>query len=199
MSRHEPPSMVVGSGVPRKFTLIDAMVLVAAAAVSLVLIREYLALVPIRRIVESIPREWSFASIWRFGTLLSGMLAPLAVSLSLGLWVLHLRQPRPQRRELFSQPGTIACTATVAESGLFVVKVCFAQAYLLRRNLPLPGLYHLWLNRLPWNGEVVAVAWLVLWLSGSWRSEPSWIDRAGRTLGVYWILTGVLFHYMMPY
>jgi hypothetical protein len=199
MSRHEPPSTDVGSAVPRKFTLIDAMVLVAAAAVSLVLIREYIASGSSRHIVESIPRDWSFASIWRFGTLLSGMLAPLAVSLSLALWVLRLRRPRPEWRELFSQPGTIACTATIAESGLIVVKVWLSQAYLLKRSLPLPDLHHLWINRLPWNGEVVAVAWLVLWLCGSWRSEPGWIDRAGRVLGVYWIISGVLFHYMMPY
>jgi hypothetical protein len=187
------------SVLPRKFTLTDAMVLVAGTAVSLVPIREYLTFVQDRHIVESIPREWSFASIWRFGTLATGMLAPLAVSLSLGLWILRLLKPRPAWRRLFRQPGAVACTAVVAESSLFVLKVWFAQAYIQSRSLPLWPLNDLWINRLPWTGEVVAVAWLVLWLCGSWEPEPSWIDRFGRVLGVYWVASGVLFHYMMRY
>jgi hypothetical protein len=199
MTTRETPSAIARSAVPRKFTLIDAMVLVAAAAVSLVPIREYVTFVQDRRIVESIPREWSVASVWRFGTLAAGMLAPLAVSLCLGLWVLRLKRPRPEWRRLFRQPGAVASTATVIESGLFVFKVLLSEAYLQRRGLPIEDLHNLWINRLPWIGEVVAVAWLVLWLCGSWRSEPSWIDRAGRVLGVYWIISGVLFHYMMRY
>jgi hypothetical protein len=34
---------------------------------------------------------------------------------------------------------------------------------------------------------VVATAWLMLALSGRWRSEPSWIDRLGRIIGVFWV------------
>ena len=33
----------------------------------------------------------------------------------------------------------------------------------------------------------VAAAWVSLALSGRWRSEPSWIDRTGRVLGVYFL------------
>jgi hypothetical protein len=195
----ESPIPIGRSMLPRKFTLTDAMVLVAAAAISLVPIREYLTFVQDRRIVDSIPREWSLASIWRFSTLAAGMLAPLALSLSLGLWILRLRKPRPAWRSLFRQPGAVASTAVVAESSLFVLKVWFAQAYIQSRSRPLEPLIDLWINRLPWTGEVIAVAWLVLWLCGSWEPESSWIDRFGRALGVYWVASGVLFHYMMRY
>ena len=40
-------------------------------------------------------------------------------------------------------------------------------------------------------GSAVAVSWLILWLGGGWRAEPSWIDRLGRLLGVFWIVFGV--------
>ena len=38
-----------------------------------------------------------------------------------------------------------------------------------------------------------------LWLSGAWRPEPSWIDRAGRALGIYWILISVFFGWAFFY
>ena len=33
----------------------------------------------------------------------------------------------------------------------------------------------------------VVVAWSALVLSGRWCAEPTWIDRAGRALGLGWI------------
>jgi hypothetical protein len=42
-------------------------------------------------------------------------------------------------------------------------------------------------------GGAVASLWTVMWLSGTWYAERSWIDRVGRVLGVYWITTSVLF------
>jgi hypothetical protein len=91
----------------RRFTLIDAMVLIAATA---------LALVPIRYgdsfgLLESIPStsalEWlsffAYGSYW--------ILTPLLVAWSLALWALRFRQPRPRLRRLFRQPGMTATTA----------------------------------------------------------------------------------------
>ncbi len=184
----------------RRFTLIDAMVLIAATALSLVLIREYVDYLQNRRILSVLTRDWSLASLWRWGTLLSGALAPLAVSLSLALWLLRLEKLKPSVRRLLRQPGMMASSAAVIATSLFLVKALFSQYYLSQasssRMLPLEGL---WMVRLPWNGEVVAVVWLLLWASGSWRSEPSWIDRAGRALGVYWIVSGVFFDYLFRY
>jgi hypothetical protein len=39
----------------------------------------------------------------------------------------------------------------------------------------------------PGVGIAVIVAWSVLWANRRWRPEPSWIDRTGRLLGVYWV------------
>jgi hypothetical protein len=37
-------------------------------------------------------------------------------------------------------------------------------------------------------GFAVVIARATLALAGCWRSEPTWIDRSGRALGVVWIL-----------
>jgi hypothetical protein len=45
------------------------------------------------------------------------------------------------------------------------------------------------LLRLDLYSPAVAGAWLALVLSGRWRPEPDWIDRAGRAFGVCWIVS----------
>ena len=35
----------------------------------------------------------------------------------------------------------------------------------------------------------VLLAWLAAGLTRKWQSEPSWIDRAGRLVGVLWLAT----------
>jgi hypothetical protein len=42
-------------------------------------------------------------------------------------------------------------------------------------------------------GITVSAVWIVLWLIGAWRPEPSWIDRAGRVVGIYWVANSLLF------
>jgi hypothetical protein len=49
-----------------------------------------------------------------------------------------------------------------------------------------------WNSRLHENGQIVAVMWIVLAAAGVWQSEPGWIDRAGRCLGWYWIVSGII-------
>jgi hypothetical protein len=41
-------------------------------------------------------------------------------------------------------------------------------------------------------GFAILGGWVALVLSGRWRPEPSWIDRAGRIIGVTWIAAVVL-------
>jgi hypothetical protein len=53
----------------------------------------------------------------------------------------------------------------------------------------------LWTSR--HTGLVVAGAWLALILARAWRPEPSWSDRAGRMLGVFWIVSAAHF-FLLP-
>jgi hypothetical protein len=185
--------------VPRKFTLTDAMVLIAAIGVAFVLIRQYLDYLYGRNFALTPPGSFALTSYWKYGTFLSRVLAPLATSLSLALWVLRIRPPRPSRRRLFRQPGMVACTAAVLGTVIFLLKVFLNKFFLYWDNSGMQRLDAVWFVRLPLNGEIVAVTWIVLILSGFWRSEPSWIDRAGRALGVYWILTALFFDLLLRY
>jgi len=42
-------------------------------------------------------------------------------------------------------------------------------------------------------GLVVAGAWLALILTKAWRPEQTWVDRAGRAIGWFWIVTALHF------
>ncbi len=41
-------------------------------------------------------------------------------------------------------------------------------------------------------GLAVLVSWVTLLARRRWRADPSWVDRFGRALGVYWIVGGFL-------
>ncbi len=46
-------------------------------------------------------------------------------------------------------------------------------------------------------GLVIGGAWLALILARAWRPERSWIDRAGRFIGVFWIIAACHF-FLLP-
>ena len=94
----------------RRFTLVDAMVLIAATAI---------AFVPIRLFLWEnwhFPEELSVPEIWRMGLEINVSLVPLALSLSMALWLLALNKPRPSLRRVFRKPGMAACTVTLMYS-----------------------------------------------------------------------------------
>jgi hypothetical protein len=43
------------------------------------------------------------------------------------------------------------------------------------------------------GGLLIAVTWIGLRSTGNWMSEPSWIDRVGRLVGVYSIFYSILY------
>jgi hypothetical protein len=184
----ESASSKVATPAVRRFNLGDAMIMVAALAVGLVL-----AQVPIgqlsyyaqewSRALRSFPSwsELAFSFINRteaVKTLLVRTfmfvepLACLFSALTLVVLVVRLRRPRPELRELLRQPGFIACLAVVVFS------------------LVAADLWFLWSIDLPvWllAGAATVLAWVVLALP-PWRAERSWIDRLGRVVGAFWIL-----------
>jgi hypothetical protein len=156
-------------------TLLDAMVLVAAAA-GLAIMRSF----PHRLRMYSITRM----PVWKaviFGALV----------LTMTLIPLRFRRPRP--RLLGRHPGTIACLAVVLSAALMFADNA-ASWLRLDPNLPSTTV---WDNRAmllvagllqPYgHGATVAGAWMALAISGRWRPEGDWIDRTGRALGAFWI------------
>jgi len=180
--------------VPRRFTLIDAMVLIAATAIALVPIRIFLW--------ESwhFPDELSAAEIWRTGLDVNVNLIPLALTLSFALSLLGMRKPRPNIRRVYRRPGMAACTAALVYAVLSVtgyVGFLYFTNALGNVKFDSNNVITLWIRigmqPMFLLGGAVASVWIVLWLSGVWRAERSWIDRAGRALGIYWITISVLF------
>jgi hypothetical protein len=177
---------------PRRFTLFDAMVLIAAIAVALFPIRFFLA-----DWSSSLGRPPDWRLLLVLGAMGDGTLCPLALTLSPALLALRLRRPRPGLARVFRQPGTAACTAVVVyELSFSVITLLslFLHFFLSQRHLFLNTDAILWLWAIPmcFIGVAVAAVWAVLWMTGAWRAEPSWIDRAGRILGTYWMANSFL-------
>jgi hypothetical protein len=179
---------------PRRFTLLDAMVLIAVTAVALVPIRLYLW--------ENLhpPENWSASELMRMGLDANIVLVPPALALTLALWLLRMKPPRPRLRRVFRQPGLAASTtmlvSTVASLISFILYISINQDF-SHFGFQSVDEINLWarIGMVPLflSGGGVAAVWIVLWLSGTWRAEPRWIDRAGTAIGVYWVTLSVLF------
>jgi hypothetical protein len=166
----------------RRFTLLDAIVLMAATAAGFAWVR----------------------SVWYFETFkgpmdwldeIPEMVAPLLATWTVAAVVLRLLPPRPPIHRLVLQPGAAACVsvafAFTAESLRY-----FLDAFARRRGVPWSRFRGVGLGT-EWYGNVlvggpyhyaIAAVWGLLLLSRRCRPEPSWIDRLGRALGLFWLL-----------
>jgi hypothetical protein len=190
-----PPRITHGY-YPRKFTLFDAMVLIAATAIALLPLRLFLSG------YSGLSESLSLAHrIVELGFVADALICPLALSLSLALWVLRLRQPRPGLPRVFRQPGMAACTAILVYSSFFLTAtlislfLSYFASGVFHNHMFLEFNFAIWILIMPMSmmGVTVFAVWIVLWLTGAWRPEPSWIDRAGRVLGTYWVANSLLF------
>jgi hypothetical protein len=167
-------------GSDRKLNLVDAAVLVAATAVGLVGVREIYP-------DDLWPRSGS-SLIWFF----RGPSTCLGVAWALALVLLRFRHPRPPRHRVVVQPGFVACIASLGSLPLGLACALFFCGV---RTLPDPGsgityIYstvYFWAWASDPAPKIVLGAWAGLWLAGRWSPERSWIDRAGRALGLFWI------------
>ena len=158
----------------RRFTILDGMVLVAAAAVWLVGVRltvrslldgwdklRRLGVPPLSR-----PDMWV---MYIYGT----VVAAVGI-LTVTFLLIRLRKPRPALRRLIWQPGMMACTIISIFIPMLPVVTGRQSAHLL------------WLLM----SMCVAFAWLAAWWCSRLQPEPGWIDRLGRVLGACWIAFG---------
>lgn len=161
----------------RRFTLSDAMIVVGALALAFAAARLCVQL----GLIDTTP----FIRI---------MLPAVFVALALTIVLVPLRLRRPRPRRMDRGPGTVACCAVALGVVFFVAELAndSSQRLISARSR---YLNHVAVNfvfrllQLDVYGLVVSASWLVLAISGRWRAEPDWIDRAGRVLGVAWILS----------
>jgi hypothetical protein len=184
--RHEPE---------RRLTLFDAMVLVAAVGIGLVLVRasegrairmeHYVSHgvtpppSPLGQIAREVVRYW-----------------PVVTAATPTLLILRLRRPRPSRWRLFSPPGLVACAAATIATILSALWITLGRFCVYRDFWGRTGSnrheFKAWNVALdacssPAVAFAVAAAWGSMALAGRWRPEPSWIDRAGRLVGLFWL------------
>jgi hypothetical protein len=184
----------------RRFTVSDAMVLVAATALALVGVRYYW---------PSWPPELGFRGAYRHTAKII-IYTNLMTIIKYNLYILScpaaawtsaclalcLRRPRPTLRHLTRQPGAVACAAAVVVLAIrlinfgSVVSILAVDGAYPWSGLSLLDMYIFDLQKIPSEiGSAVAAAWVVQAVGGRWRPEPGWIDRMGRVLGVFWVGT----------
>ena len=173
----------------RKFTLADALILIAGLAIVLSMGAHLLNLFAISVLDvcfattlhlgenwQGMARFWNDVRLPLINTIsyASQFAGALLFGMTPTFLILRMRRPRPRWRSLLLQPGMAAALAMVF--GLFwvlgVVHIVLPDRL---DSFTGPGIS---------VGGTVAAAWLMLAVSGKWKVEPGWVDRFGILLGV---------------
>jgi hypothetical protein len=190
----------------RRCTLLDVMALIAATAVGFSLARTYSQAVLGNDLkpYPFLPRV--LLTIWAY--LLA--ILPVPAMWSIAVLGLSLRRPRRDLRRLTRQPGFVACGAVTLVSAIrlmgfltllartlgnrfYTMSIAVGDTFSVTVSYPGPVNSATVYNSAYFASSAfgmsmaVAAAWLLLTVSGRWRSEPAWLDRLGRGLGAYWI------------
>ena len=185
---------------PRRFTLVDAMVLIAATAVAFAWPREIQGgrIFDLINLFARAPGGRPGAD--EFLTQIARLMVvptPLALSWGLALIALRLSQPRPDSRRLSCQPGMIACCAASSVYAMELVGLSIACLLSSRRQGPRFPVtvasmighvdFLIEISTVGAPGFAILTCWATLAIGRRWRTEPDWIDRTGRLLGAWWI------------
>jgi hypothetical protein len=175
----------------RRFGLGDGLILLAALAFTIFVLREtgWFARLPNRvaswwetSLELARFRSWTFpamtrsqAASWLAVEVVDEILIQLLSSMLLGLTLaqplLRLRRPRPPFLDVLRQSGLAACLGVMLGT-LLVVDVSWSTGIDVMDRLPVLPLVLLW--------PILGIP--------PWRSEASWIDRLGRAVGCGWII-----------
>jgi len=184
----------------RRFTVLDALFLIAAGAVGLAWMRFFQEG---ESGGESYPdttdmygrARWGFAYGLELVNWWVTSLAYCAATVTVGLLALRLRgQTKTGLRRLTRRPGAVAVGAvllTVAADLLTAASEILCGVLIDKSYVSVFQFSYLSVSG-PHAGVAVATAWGLLALSGRWRREPGWLDTSGIALGVFWLSQAVL-------
>ena len=166
----------------RKFNIADWMLLVVATAVG---IASYRALPGTGMLRYFVSRAWGqdLGSRLAAGVL---MIWPWAAGLTIAVFWMRLRKPRPTRRRMFRQPGMIACTSALLALCFCGMTVPACRAMMADWEY-FRLIAYLFCLCPAFGGIAVASSWTIALLSGAWSRDSGWIDRLGTSLGIVWI------------
>ena len=146
----------------RRFQIADAMILIAATAIGLGLTRANLP--------GPLPsRGGPIAGYERFLRIQYALNTggPTLAALTIALLFLRLKKPRPRLRRVFLEPGASACA--VATFMMVVMTVLVLAAWAAGSHaMPVENLF---MGCASLSSYAIVGAWLVLLLSGRWRSR----------------------------
>jgi hypothetical protein len=169
----------------RRFTIADGMILVAATAAALATAKSF----PPRPRSALLPWAAEIPKLTWAGLIFTLALIPI-----------RLRRPRPGRDDLWRRPGWVSCISVAIALAVLLLQESLSFATIFRANpvaLFSPGtdlaFFRNKIGQIQTQGIIaIAATWSVLACGGRWESEPGWIDRAGRVIGVYWIVIGLV-------
>lgn len=170
---------------PRKFTILDGMILVAALACGFALRRVEAGA---GQFVGAFgPDNW----LGRNAQEPIHAVVPFLTAMTPAVVLMRLRRPRPRLRIVARQPGMAACCAAIIPLAMTLIELVrenwrlassardpfdwLASAFLLTEGGAMTGLW-------------VLAAWAALAMGGRRRPERGWIDRLGRLVGLGWLL-----------
>lgn len=171
------------------------MVLTAAAAFcvgfcrdSLHGIRYMIRIYPVRSQIQAFT-YWQDLLCYAIRTQLA-VLMPFSVA----TFVLRMRSPRPRRSRSLRQPGTTACVTVIVVAVGNACALLATATYMSvfgkgehQFRIVMHYFIALYNPAIP-VGSVIMGVWLFQAVYRRWQSDPSWVDRVGRSLGVAWIL-----------
>lgn len=185
-------------GSERAFSLADSLILVAATGLGLGLIRAIASLSDLSGLWQDIYRVWTgdpnsrqILEVTAACLLVAGQ--PFLAAWTAAVLVLRMRQPRPPRRHLLTQPGTMACLSGTCAIGLAVLVsgALWVLARLSGGSIHEVNLAYVLIYASTQVGAAILWTWVTMALLGHWRPEAHWLDRVGRFLGALWILTAI--------
>lgn len=190
----------------RRFRMLDAMILVAATAAGCAVIPwvdratdgdiSWPALCEcLGRVQELTESIWAWEIVFELTALVAYLTFPFVIMWMLAVIPLRLLGPRPRWRRLTRQPGMMAACATavvLVSYGLLIGTMALAarEGESWSEAATILTLEGFGLHAPLSVGLAVLASWTTLLVGRRWRAEPSWVDRLGRILGVFWICAG---------
>jgi hypothetical protein len=179
----------------RPCTIGDAMILIAAVAMSAALLtlridEDECACDYLLDVFESPQEGWTPVVI---ADDICSVTLPLNLCLApstFAVLVLRLRHPRPAWRRLGREPGTLATLLGSMSASVMALTVTLGVVFAAHPDWAavieiISGMVSSFV------AAPIAGGWIATAIIGGWRPTSSWLDRTGRFIGVLWIVIGI--------
>jgi hypothetical protein len=176
----------MGAATERRFTIADGLILVAATAAGLALMRSAFGPFTIDAVLRKVgdlnrPPEQLMDGA---AGLVIVFVMPCLAAWTLAVALLVLRRPRPGLFRLTRRPGAMACFAAgVATPAALVAHLVVMRSRVANLGSVVEAVVMSWTLA----ATALVSCWLTMVVSGRWRAEPTWLDRLGRALGFAWL------------